>query len=834
MAVKVADAFIAIGGDLTGYRKSLGQARTETQSLGQQIRTALTNPAGFGGASKIGGLIADLKLGRSLTNALRDATHGLGGSLKGLSVSALHAGLNGIKGILGGLKGLAADVFKGFSIGVGIGSVQAFGRLLSDLVNVIPDLVGKGREYLRMVDDIADATGAGSVETSKFTATLLYLGVPLGGVINMIGQASRNLELMGPRLEALGIKVKNANGAWLNQIQILFNARQAMSEWGAGSKKVDILAREFGRGGLKTLVDFLNLTDEQFKRITDDAQRMGLVVTEQQRNLGEAAVRENARFQNVLTGLGTALFTSVGPAIMNFFSNLTDTIVANMDAIKQAVSSAISFVIGAVSSLVGMTAGLDSFSQSIEDANAVTSPYSSDIIDLTDQITKLGDTTDSAKEATDGQRKSIQKSIDVIGDQIAALKALDTQQDRTYDDALEALNAQLSVQEKLLDAEEQEIDRTRALRDAKIALFEAQAQFRADTLAGKSTDQDVLNVARAQEALLDIQRNQAADARKDQLQAVRDFIAEIDKLVSDSTSGVETLADLAAREKALRAGGPAEVGSDRAIQLAAVLAAEQRVREQAANTAQQTALEAQKAALTEELSNVRSAAVDATEIKKKELEKQLAALVAQELAWAKLTGKERDDIAVVTQAINAKPGLTQAINEARLAGIKFGEDVKAAFGDVLSVVSTLGGALGTLASAIDGLPDIPAGAKVAIGLAIAGLGATHGNIPLILAGLALAGLNVGGMEHVEPPKGSTSWTDWAARAQAGQPTGQPVGVPPGVLPSSIVNAIRPAAVLQMPAFAGAGASGQPVVIRVEVGGNKLIDYIDERLYARRR
>ena len=119
---------ILVGADLTPYRAGLKTAAKESQSLGQQIRAALSNPAGFGGTSKIGGLISDLKLGRSLTASIRDAATGLGGTLKGLSVNALHTGLNGVKTVLGGLKGIASDIFKGFSIGLGLGSFQALGR----------------------------------------------------------------------------------------------------------------------------------------------------------------------------------------------------------------------------------------------------------------------------------------------------------------------------------------------------------------------------------------------------------------------------------------------------------------------------------------------------------------------------------------------------------------------------------------------------------------------------------------------------------------------------------------------------------------------------------
>ena len=692
MAIKVADTFIAVAADMSAYNKSLKEDGLKSaQSLGSQIKAAFRDAGSFGGTSKAAGFIADLKLGRSLTASLKDATAGLGSSLKGLSVGALHAGLNGVKTLLGGIKTVFGEIGKGFAIGIGISSVQSLGRVLSDVVGAIPSLVQKGQEYLRMVDDIADATGAGSVETSKFTATLLYLGVPLGGVINMIGQASRNLELMGPRLERLGIEVKDSSGAWLNQIQILDNARHAMSQWGAGSKKVDILAREFGRGGLKTLVDFLNLTDEQFKRITDDAAAMGMIVTEEQRNMAEASVREGARFQNVWTGLGAALFTAVGPSIMAFFSNLTDTIVANMDAIKLAMSQAINFVIGAVTSLLGMTTTMGSFSESIEAANAVTSPYSGKIIDLTDQIGKLDKGTQSATDSGAKQRKAIQGQISAIEKQITALEKLEKQQDKTYTKAIEALQAQLDVQNDLLDAEEKALDQaerdaqlTEDLRQAKIKLFEAQAQLRADTLAGAdqgTLDQGTLDIAAAQRDVLDAQKaitDEAAqrgrDDRRAQLEDVKTFIDDIQQALAESDNKTKTLADLRKQLSSLEGAQPDLEGTaaaDNLLKIEALKTTILRAQQQIRNDDQRAALERQKAHLQEEVSNVSSASRAVTNVKKKELEKQLAALIKQEEAWSKLTDEEKAAMAGVAAGVS--PGLVDALNEARDAGVEFGE-----------------------------------------------------------------------------------------------------------------------------------------------------------------
>lgn len=829
MAVKVADAFVAVGADMSAYNKTLKtEGAKGAQGLAQTVKGILR---GFGGADGTGAnikaFVSDLRAGKVSMADLRDQAAIAGTTLRSAfstgTLKLFHGGLNGVKSVLGGLKGIGADILKGFSIGVGIGSFQALGRVLSDIVGIIPDLIHKGEDYIHSVALITYATGASAQSASRFAGVLLYLGTPLGLIPNLLGQMSRNLELTEPRMNALGVTTRDANGGLLDQVTILENARRAFQAFGSGTEKADQIAREFGRGGVKALTEFLMLTDEQFNLVVDDLQKQGLILSQAQIDLAETSAREGDRFQNALTGLGATLFTVVGPQIVAFMSNLTTTIEEHVTEITDAISKAISFILGLVSTLISAGDSLDSFSAGIIRAGEAANPYSARIAEINVELSKMGTT---AVDTAGIQKKAIQGQIDALGKEETALKKLDATQDKQAKHAIDLLYRELDAQNKLLDAEDKAIanaDRdlalTEALRQAKIKLFEAQAQLRQDTIDNakitdptkrKSTDQDVLDIAKAQQDVVDAQKaigeeavQRSHDQRRAELAAVKDYIASVAKLLDDADNKKAALNTLKrrqtvleAREAAALAAGDTQKAADLHLEVEAVKTTETRAQQQIRNGLAQTALDKQKAQLQAELANVRSTSEQATAIKRVELEKQLKAAIAQEAAWAKLTGKERDDTQLVTQALNApKASLVAALKDARDAGKDFGATLKTAFGDVVTVLGQIIDFLGQILALKATLVGGPGDSN--FNRALADYNRTH-HIGSALTGGA-------------PGRGSS-------------------------LPSTVTNGLGvlgPSSPALSPAGATSG-SGSPVIVRVEVGGNKLIDYIDKNLQYRRR
>ncbi|MCR4295514.1 MAG: hypothetical protein NUW21_08265, partial [Elusimicrobia bacterium] len=517
-------------------------------------------------------------------------------------------GLSFLKGAFSGFASAGKSILQGIFVGIGIGIFQSAVRGISDLINAIPDLIQKGREYGNVVDQISDATGASATASSKLAGTLVYLGAPIGSIVNLLGQMSRNLEENEDRLNAAGVVTRDNSGALLNQVQILENARQAFSRWGDGTAKAAIIAREFGRGGLQVLVDYLKLTDEQAQAVTEDLQAQGLIISESQRNMAETAQREGNRFQNALTGLGVTLFNVVGPQITAFFSNLSDTITAHATEISNAISQAVSFILGLVSSLTGIGASLDSFSGGIARGNATVSPYSAKLLQLNVELADLDAKQKKATGSSDAQRKAIDRQIDAVEREIAVLKRQETAQDTVFRRAIAGLQRVYQLRLDALDLAEQEranLERQRDLNDqlneAQLALAEAQRGKPSD---GGQRVVDAEQVAAALARVAEIERDQveaarkaAVDGQRASLEATRDYIASIEKLLEDADNKRAALNTLKRREDVLEARRAAQLAAgdttgaaDTAARIEAIKTAETRAQEQIRNETRESAL----------------------------------------------------------------------------------------------------------------------------------------------------------------------------------------------------------------------------------------------------
>jgi hypothetical protein len=783
---------------------------------------------------------------------LSNAAGTLGSALKSAFNATIHkafnAGLNIVKGTLSGIAGMMKTVGKGFLLGAGFTGFQAIGRALGDALSAIPDLITKGREYVRIIDDVADSTGAGAEETSKFVGVLGYLGVPLNGLINMIGQASRNLELMTPRLRALGIVVEDSNGFMLNQIQILFNARKAMSEWGLGTEKANIIAREFGRGGLKTLVDFLNLSDEQFNIVVADLKNAGLIITEEQRNMAEAAVREGARFEQTWTGLGVTLFTAVGPAIMAFMSRITEFIRAHVEDIKNAVANVVSFLFGLVTSILGMSTGLDSFSASLEAMNPVLNPYSAGVNELTDEITRLNGKHKAAVATTADARRGYEAQIKVIDKQITALDKLVKAEDRVYASRMKSIKSVIDEKLAMLDAAEaaeelaqKQLGLNEQLNEAQIALAEAQKGDRgkvdADAIAKAMAD-----VVSAQRAISELAREQEVAAQRSTLTNAQAYIENVTKLVEDAENRKAVAKTLGRKQATLQdelALAKEKGNADEIAVIQAKLDAVQAALEQNAarmrTDDRRRELDERKAMLQEEKAAVVASTTSATDTLIAQKERELAAQKEKAAAW-----QAQQDAIDKVRGVLALLG----IDADTILGIKFGDDMKQVFADIGTAIQGVIGWVKELASAIDNvilgvryLTDDAFRAQVNKAAGLEGIKVPtftdlFGNLTGLtqldelvswLKGLAPGGGNAaGGLVGARGPE--RSWlgergAEWVINAPALRALAS--------LNRNPMQAITAVA-------GGGGIGGQQAVIRLELGGRPLLDYMDENLIYRRR
>jgi hypothetical protein len=863
---KIADAYVALAMDLTAYRQGLAQAKTEATSLTGQIKSAMGGGQGLFTStgmspftSGIANMVAQLKSGTPALQAFRSNLPGIANDLKSLTVSGLSNSLSALGGVgtrvFNGLKSLGASVVKGLAVGFGITAFLGIEQVVSKLAQLIPDLISKGQSYAETVHALTLETGANSVAASQNLAIYQFFGGTADQFETQLVRLAARLQTNTATLNAYGVATKDAAGNNLNQIQILTNLREVFSKLGDDQSKTALLFKLFGQRGAQAfepLIHFIGLTDAQYSALVAHVTAQGLVLTANQTVIADAFARAQNNVQNAITGLATSLFTAFGPAITSFFDNLAQTITNDSAQIVSTLGWIGSTILGFVGELVGISPNLNTFSTGFSRIDEAGNNAALTLVNATLALQKFDATAKTAKASTAGVTSGLSAMTSAVDKQIAALTKLGTAQDKVYNEAIADLNKQLDAQTKVIDATEAAA--AKATADAALAktLFDAQAQLRADTLANKTGVtsaaelNDIVAIAAASKAITDAQVLNADNVRKAQIQAVKDYITSINDIVTTSTNKATATADLLARQKTLQAGGPAAPGSDQAIELAAVLAAEKLVRDQAANAVKLSALDAKKAELAAETSAVKSAVVNQSAITRAGLVQQVAdakkALATEQAAFAANNRKQLDGINTVTAAIAPGPGsMAAAFETARVNGIAAAKSFKDALQGVLDVLTgiwimltNISNGTGPLTSLLNLLNNTIHELNSISNPDVIGFLRSFFMLPPLPSDRVNA--------PVQPGRG--------AGVQ-----GNPPLVPPGhasglwdspndhlafihkremVLPAPVASAVRLFSAPQVPVTVGGGSSGQPAIIRIEVGGNKLVDYIDQQLRFRRR
>lgn len=699
---KVADVYIGINGDLTQWKKDVAAAGQEAKlSLGQQIRAGLAGGEATG-TSPLNNLITtiqnDRRLGASLRTAVGDAFKGgaasgifneltsafrgqLGNTVKAFGSDVVSIGGSAFRGvgniamgIFGGLKSAAGDIFKGVEQGLGIGAFLGLEEVITKLVQTIPDLINKGETYAKSVQIVGLATGATTEQSSKLLGTYTLLGGTQNDLITKVDRLAVTLKTRAKDFEAYGVAVKDSNGNDLNQIQILNNLREVLSTLPDGYRKTQLELLAFGRNGatsLGPLLNYLHLSNQQIADISANLQSQNLILDDSAVKLGAAYARATANIGNAFTGLGVTIFQVVGPEIISFFDGLAKDLTAHAKEIGNVFGSVVTYVIGLVQGLAGITLPLNSFSTQLTTLGTQGNDYASQVVDLTAKIAKeqtafdklkapLGDTTSGFRDQTqalkdettavDAQIKSWNDigvaATKALAEELAGLTSVVDKQlaSLALADKLDArAKAAASLQKQGEAAADALVKAKEAQQKAEIGIAQAQAQYNKD-LANPNSDpatqadtiaKNTLAIAAAQQAYRDatqgvadaqqgIVDNQQAvsdntqknaeDDRKAKLEGIKAYIADVAKIVADGDNKTATLKTLHAREDKVRseiaadqAKGDAQAVADDEIRLRALVVAAHDVAVGKKVAKAVDELTAKKALLAEEIQAVQNA-----------------------------------------------------------------------------------------------------------------------------------------------------------------------------------------------------------------------------------
>lgn len=438
-------------------------------------------------------------LGKS-TSALN--TH-IGSLAKlGISLKLVEHGMNAFRGATQRVNA----VLQGIGVGVGIGSFYALERAIGSVVGIIPNLIGKGEDWLHKVDQISDATGLSAEQASRWAGIVAITGGDVDRFSNTLGRMGKAVTDNEKQFARFGVATRDMNGNLLPTEALLENIMNRFNELGPSSVKSAGLLDLMSRAGLD-LADVMGLTGDQANALTQQLYRMGLIVSDTQAAAGEALARTRNMLDLSIQGIGTQLTIALAPALTSLINGISNLITNNLQKIVTFAYQAVSFVIGLIRGFLGIYGDFTNPA-----ATSITAgPAAGGRIPNPPPAAQTTAKNRQRASGEDAVTQSINRQIAAIDKQIDALE----QRQRIFDAAREKERLLADINE--LQAQ---------LDDLKTkGIFAAGMTHLEEELARQKNAADIVDtekqIAQARQKLRDFEFKQAIDAQRRLLEAQR-------------------------------------------------------------------------------------------------------------------------------------------------------------------------------------------------------------------------------------------------------------------------------------------------------------------------
>ena len=224
--------------------------------------------------------------------------------------------LNDIRRI--GTLGLAAGAALGTGLLFTIRQVAAAGdEAIKTSAKIGVNVVSLQRlQYAAKLADVENAQLADGLKFLNQSSTVALAGV---------GEDAKVFD-------ALGVKLKDTDGRLRSTEDVLIDVADRFAAMPDGAAKTTYAMTLFGRSGVE-MIPFLNAGGDAIRAMGDEAERLGVVMTEDQAKASEAFNDSITTLQTALFGLATAITADLLPNLTALVVRLQEMIAANKPAV---------------------------------------------------------------------------------------------------------------------------------------------------------------------------------------------------------------------------------------------------------------------------------------------------------------------------------------------------------------------------------------------------------------------------------------------------------------------------------------------------------------------
>jgi hypothetical protein len=266
---------------------------------------------------------------------------------------------------------------------VGAAMVGAGAGLLAVGVASADTATSLGREVMKL----QRYTGMTAEEASKLAFAAKMSGVPVDSLGTGLGKLSKAMEANNPAFEKLSVNVRDSNGKLRNLGDVLPDLAEKFKNMPNGPEKTAIALQLFGRSGMD-LMPFLNKGKEGIAELSKEAEKMGLVLS--QDNIGQikAHITSQRELGAALDGVKTQIGLSMIPVLdtmTNAFKNIPGPVydvigpLTVFGGLGLTAAGGISLIVGQLKSLKTIAAdaysGVKNFLTSFSSAGMSMGPF---------------------------------------------------------------------------------------------------------------------------------------------------------------------------------------------------------------------------------------------------------------------------------------------------------------------------------------------------------------------------------------------------------------------------------------------------------------------------
>ncbi|NBB51506.1 phage tail tape measure protein [Rhizobium sp. CRIBSB] len=265
------------------------------------------------------------------------------------------------RGLWNDLKGIAlAGAAVGAALGVGIWQAV---RRYADLGDA--------------ADETAQKLGVGVLAFTRWSYAAKFSGVEAAALEDSLkflnlssSQAAAGSKTDAEAFRALGLAYKDANGNLIPLEQLLPQVAERFKAMKDGAAKTQIAVALFGRSGL-AMIPMLNEGADGIKRLGDEAERLGVAMSEEQAKAAAAFNDSLGKLQASVFGLGNGIAGGLLPQLTSLIKSLTAMIAANRPEILRRTQVIFTQISAA---LPGVIQGVSAFARFLGDIAGVVGP----------------------------------------------------------------------------------------------------------------------------------------------------------------------------------------------------------------------------------------------------------------------------------------------------------------------------------------------------------------------------------------------------------------------------------------------------------------------------